>query len=44
VPEENNPSVREIFVQSYRLIYRIVEEGKEVHVVNFLHGAREMRG
>lgn len=43
VPEENNPAVRELFVQSYRLIYRVLEKENEVHIVNFIHGARVLR-
>ncbi len=38
VPEFNDPTIREIFVYSYRLIYRIDEE--EVLFVAVVHGKR----
>lgn len=41
VPEENNPAIRELFVQSYRLIYRVRED--EVQIINFIHGARVLQ-
>lgn len=41
VPELNDPSVRELFVQRYRLLYEIHEH--EVHVLGVLHGAREFK-
>jgi toxin ParE1/3/4 len=40
VPEENDPNIRELFVQSYRLIYRI--HGNAVEVIHFIHGARDL--
>jgi plasmid stabilization system protein ParE len=39
VPELNDPTIREIFMFRYRLMYR-VEEARVV-VVAFLHGARD---
>ncbi len=39
VPEWNQPSVRELFVQRYRLLYGMTPD--EVHVLAFLHGARD---
>lgn len=39
VPELDDPSIREVFVQHYRLLYRI--EPDRVVVVAFLHGARD---
>ena len=38
VPEESNPAIREIFVHSYRLIYRVRENN--IDIINFIHGAR----
>ena len=38
VPEFNDPTIREIFVYSYRLIYRIDEE--EILFVAVVHGKR----
>ncbi|HWQ69585.1 MAG TPA: type II toxin-antitoxin system RelE/ParE family toxin, partial [Patescibacteria group bacterium] len=38
-PELDDPSVREVFVYSYRLIYEV--RGSEVRIVAFLHGARD---
>ena len=39
VPELSDPSVREIFVHRYRLMYRVSEE--TVFVLAFVHGARD---
>jgi plasmid stabilization system protein ParE len=39
VPEYNDPSIREIFVYSYRLMYRV--EAEIVTIIAFLHGARD---
>lgn len=39
VPEVLDPSFREVFVFSYRLLYRVSEE--EVTIVAFIHGARD---
>ena len=41
VPEENNPSIRELLVSSYRLIYRVGEG--EVQILSFIHQARSAR-
>lgn len=41
VPEWDRPTVREIFVQRYRLLYEVTPE--EVHILAFLHGARDLR-
>ena len=38
VPEFQTETVREILLHSYRLIYRIVDDG--VHVLTVHHGAR----
>ena len=40
VPEWNRPTVREIFVQRYRLLYEVTPE--EVYILAFLHGARDL--
>ena len=41
VPEEGEPSIRELFVfKSYRLIYYILSNSHEVHILAFVHGAR----
>ena len=39
VPELDDPSVREVFVYSYRMLYEITES--EVRILAFLHGARD---
>ncbi len=39
VPECDDPSIREIFVYSYRLMYRIQTD--TVTIIAFLHGARD---
>lgn len=40
VTEFNDPSIRELFVRSYRLIYQITEQ--TVNIVGFIHGARDL--
>jgi toxin ParE1/3/4 len=40
VPEYGDPDIREIFVGSYRLIFRISET--QVRIVAFVHGARDL--
>jgi len=39
VPELEEPNIRELFVKRYRLIYEV--HRTEVHVLAFLHGARD---
>ena len=39
VPELEEPDIRELFVKRYRLIYEVHQT--EVHVLAFLHGARD---
>jgi plasmid stabilization system protein ParE len=39
VPEVDSPDIREVFVQSYRLIYEV--QRTEVQVLAFLHRARD---
>ena len=40
VPEFNNPSIRELFARSYRMIYQVTEEA--VYIIGFIHGARDL--
>lgn len=40
VPEFDDPSIREFFVRSYRLIYHL--KGRFVFIVAFIHGARDL--
>lgn len=40
VPEFNQPTVRELFVHRYRLIYEV--PSAEVQVLAFVHGARDL--
>ena len=40
VPEYDDPSVRELIVRKYRLVYRVQPE--RLDVLRILHGAREM--
>jgi plasmid stabilization system protein ParE len=40
VPEFNDPSIRELFVRSYRLIYQVTMQ--TVYIVGFIHGARDL--
>jgi len=39
VPEFKDPSLREVFVYRYRLLYRVFAD--HVSIVTFLHGARD---
>jgi toxin ParE1/3/4 len=39
VPELGNPSVREVFVFRYRLLYEVSEV--EVRILAFIHGAQD---
>jgi len=40
VPEFNDPSIRELFVRSYRLIYQVT--GQTIYIIGFIHGARDL--
>jgi len=40
VPEFGDPSVRELFVGKYRLVYHVTEQ--DVCIVGFIHGARDL--
>ena len=40
VPEFDDPSIRELFVRNYRLIYKITEQN--VYVIAFIHGSRNL--
>lgn len=41
VPEFKNENIREIFVKSYRIIYRI--ENETIFIVTVIHGARLLK-
>lgn len=41
VPEVNNPSVREIIFQNYRIIYRNMDN--YVEIITVIHGSRLIR-
>jgi len=40
VPEENDETIREIIVRSYRIIYKILEGKQIVAIARVWHGAR----
>jgi plasmid stabilization system protein ParE len=40
VPEENDPTIREIVFRSYRIIYKVLEEKQRVAIARIWHGAR----
>lgn len=43
MPEENNPAIRELFVfYSYRMLYHVIEVLDEIHIVAFMHRARDL--
>jgi len=41
VPEVGNPSIRELFVREYRLIYSI--ERNRISVLGLIHGKRDLK-
>ena len=42
VPEVNQPNVRQLLVQRYRLLFEVT--ASEVHILAFIHGARDLTG
>lgn len=40
VPEFDAPDIRELFIRSYRLIYRVT--ASRVFILAFVHGARDL--
>jgi toxin ParE1/3/4 len=42
VPELNQPDVRQLLVQRYRLVYEVTPA--EVQILAFVHGARDLTG
>ena len=42
VPELNQPNVRQLLVQRYRLLYEVTQT--EIHILAFVHGARDLAG
>lgn len=40
VPELNQPNVRELLVQRYRLLYEVTPS--DVHILAFIRGARDL--
>jgi toxin ParE1/3/4 len=40
VPEFNDPSIRELIVKSYRLLYQVTE--RVTYILGFIHGARNL--
>lgn len=40
VPEFDQPTVRELFVQRYRLLYEVTPA--EIQILAFVHGARDL--
>ena len=41
VPEFKDPSIRELFVRNFRLIYHVTEG--TVYIIGFIHGARDLQ-
>lgn len=42
VPELDDPSIREIIVRSYRVVYRVRHSEQVVEVIRFWHAARDV--
>jgi plasmid stabilization system protein ParE len=40
VPELYDPNIREFFVRSYRMVYRVTDDS--VYIIAFIHGARDL--
>ncbi|ODS36499.1 hypothetical protein BEH94_11280 [Candidatus Altiarchaeales archaeon WOR_SM1_SCG] len=40
VPEYNNPNIREIIYQNYRIVYKLSD--KAVYIVLIIHGAKNL--
>ena len=40
LPEFRLPDLREIICRSYRIIYRLKREDKQIQIIRFWHGAR----
>ena len=40
VPEFGDPTIRELFVRRYRLIYQVTE--RTIYIIAFIHGARDL--
>jgi len=40
VPEYNNPKIREILYQNYRIVYRIKKNA--IYIVLIIHGTKEL--
>jgi toxin ParE1/3/4 len=41
VPEFNDPSIRQLILRPYRIIYRVEEEKKQVSVARFWHSSQQ---
>lgn len=41
VPELSNPDIRELFINDYRLVYRIEES--RVDILGIIHGRRDLK-
>ena len=41
VPELEDPTIRELFVRRFRLLYEVGEDA--VDILGFIHGARDLR-
>jgi toxin ParE1/3/4 len=41
VPEFNDPSVRQLVLKPYRVIYKINEEKQQIHVSRYWHSSRD---
>jgi plasmid stabilization system protein ParE len=40
VPEFGDPTIRELLVRRYRLVYQVTEQ--MVYIIGFIHGARDL--
>ena len=41
VPEFHDPTIRELIVKPYRIVYRVQHERQQIEVARFWHGAQD---
>ena len=43
VPELEMTKIREVIYQNYRIVYRVLDEVSEVHILSVVHSARDFQ-
>lgn len=44
VPEADNPEIRELIFHSYRIMYLLKQDNKQILIVTVVHGSRDVEG